>query len=103
MIGEKTYPGLAKRFYALYKNIDLYSEHGSSEALTSSKGIIPNQKDLSTIKDGKVTRNQEVYILDSRQKLLPIGATGEIYVSGYGLANGYLGDKELTREKFPSL
>ena len=99
LTGEKTYPELARRFYSQYAHITLASNYGGSEILTAVNINIPDQKDLSIIKDGRPTRNQQVYILDQNQKPPPIGATGEIYVSGYGLANGYI-DKKQTKERF---
>ena len=99
LTGEKTHPGLAQRFYSLYGHITLTTDGGCTEALSYSNGIIPKDKNLQTVKEGKATRNQQVYILDNNQKPLPIGATGEIYVSGYGLANGYI-DKKQTKERF---
>ncbi|SFA56837.1 amino acid adenylation domain-containing protein [Paracoccus halophilus] len=39
-------------------------------------------------------------LLDHRLRPVPIGATGEIHVSGPGLASGYLGRPELTADKF---
>ena len=99
LTGEKTHPGLARRFYGLYGHITLTTDGGCSEALSYSNGIIPRNKNLSVIKDGQTTRNQQIYVLDKRRGLLPIGATGEIYVSGYGLANGYI-DKRQTGKRF---
>ena len=99
LTGEKTHPGLAQRFYSLYGHITLTTDGGCSEVLSYSSYLIPKGDNLQTIKEGKATRNQQVYILDNNQKPLPIGATGEIYVSGYGLANGYI-DKKQTKERF---
>jgi amino acid adenylation domain-containing protein/thioester reductase-like protein/non-ribosomal peptide synthase protein (TIGR01720 family) len=49
---------------------------------------------------GTPINNTEVYILDGHNKLLPIGAAGELCISGDGLARGYLNKPELTAEKF---
>ncbi len=44
--------------------------------------------------------NTKIYILGTDEKLLPFGAIGEIYVSGAGLAQGYLNNPEMTHQKF---
>ena len=42
----------------------------------------------------------DVYVLDPRQRLVPPGVTGEIYVGGAGVAQGYLNRPDLTRARF---
>ncbi len=42
----------------------------------------------------------QVYILDQRRQLVPIGVPGEMFVGGAGLARGYLKRPELTAERF---
>jgi amino acid adenylation domain-containing protein len=49
---------------------------------------------------GKAIPDQKLYILDSNLVPLPLGATGELYVGGAGLARGYLNQPELTANKF---
>jgi tyrocidine synthetase-3 len=54
----------------------------------------------SLIPIGRPIGNTSLYILDHAQCLLPIGVKGELYVSGAGLARGYLNNPEITAEKF---
>jgi len=49
---------------------------------------------------GSPVNNTRIYIIDKANKLLPIGVTGELCISGDGLARGYLKKPELTAEKF---
>ncbi|MFJ6140292.1 amino acid adenylation domain-containing protein [Kitasatospora sp. NPDC092286] len=45
----------------------------------------------------------EVRVLDGRGRPVPVGVQGEIHISGVCLADGYLGDPELTAERFAAL
>ncbi len=53
-----------------------------------------------TVPIGKPLPNQKLWILDSRQRLLPVGVAGELHISGAGVARGYNRRLELTAEKF---
>ncbi len=49
---------------------------------------------------GKPIANTEIYILDECRHLVPLGVSGELYIAGAGLAQGYLNREDLTAEKF---
>ncbi|QRF31060.1 non-ribosomal peptide synthetase [Bacillus safensis] len=54
----------------------------------------------SNISIGKPISNTQMYILDSSLQLQPIGVVGDLFISGDGVARGYLNKPELTKQRF---
>ena len=49
---------------------------------------------------GKPIANTQVYVLNEALSPCTAGVSGELFVSGYGLARGYLHNPEMTQSKF---
>ncbi|MER5866501.1 amino acid adenylation domain-containing protein [Kitasatospora sp. NPDC002040] len=54
----------------------------------------------STIPVGRALNGKQLWVLDHELSLLPPGVTGELYMSGLGLAHGYTAQPALTAERF---
>lgn len=82
----------------LFGRADIYNTYGPSETtVCATYHHVTSLEDAGLI--GKPVDGYRIYILDSFQRRLPWGKTGEIYIEG-GLARGYLGNALLTEEKF---
>lgn len=59
-------------------------------------------EDTLTVPIGRPISNTQFYVLNSKMKVLPIGATGELFIGGAGVSEGYHNRAELTKSKFIS-
>lgn len=94
--GEKLKPVLTSGLS--YELIDYYGPTECTVYATFKKVIDENGQYVSSI--GKPIANAKAYILGEQMELLPLGATGELYIGGTLLAKGYLNNEELTTTKF---
>lgn len=99
--GEALGVNLQERFFERLGGAELHNLYGPTEAAidVTSWRCEPNDR-RSSVPIGRPIANTQLYILDERLELIPVGATGELYLGGAGLARGYHGRPELTAEKF---
>lgn len=95
--GSASSPHLVKEWSTLYLNG--YGPTETTVIVTTWKDETKEQQ-LSSVPIGRPIINMNVYILNEHKQLQPIGIPGEIYISGVGLARGYLNLPKLTEEKF---
>ncbi len=93
--GEACEQDLAARWNSRYRFFNAYGPTEASVVATLTQ-VLPGQQ----VTIGRPLHNVSALILDSRQALLPVGVAGELYLSGVGLARGYLGQPALSAERF---
>ncbi|GMQ55836.1 non-ribosomal peptide synthetase [Vallitalea sediminicola] len=101
--GEDLKVNLAKEIYNSFgKNVDIYNEYGPTEAVVGCMiHKYDETKDKGTsVPIGHPADNVQIYILDKDLNAVLTGLEGEIYISGDGVARGYLNRNDLTQEKF---
>jgi amino acid adenylation domain-containing protein len=90
------------KLFKRLENCTLYNFYGPTEADLVTAYTFSEKPDEWPIYPpiGKAAVNVQVYLLDSNLQPVPIGVPGELYVSGDGLARGYLNRADLTNQKF---
>ncbi|MCM2677362.1 non-ribosomal peptide synthetase [Alkalicoccobacillus plakortidis] len=79
------------------KLINMYGITETTVHVTYAE-VEPGKRDQSHI--GSPIPDLSIYVLDDWLQPVPDGMTGEMYVSGAGLADGYVGRPSLTAERF---
>ncbi|HVT61656.1 MAG TPA: amino acid adenylation domain-containing protein, partial [Thermoanaerobaculia bacterium] len=74
--------------------------YGPSEDTTYSTYTVVPAERSAAVTIGRPVGGGRAFVLDARQRLLPLGVPGELHLGGEGLARGYLGRPELTAERF---
>lgn len=95
--GEAMPPELAAQLVPAVRR--LWNMYGPTETTVWSTAYVVTDPD-QPILIGRPIANTLCYILDSQNQPMPIGVTGELYLAGDGLANGYLNRPELTAAAF---
>ena len=80
-------------------NYQVANGYGPSEN-TVCASIFETDRFYENIPIGKPIYNNKIFILDRFDNLQPVGAPGELCISGASLSRGYLNRPELTRMRF---
>lgn len=100
--GDLLSPELCKKVSSKFKNIQIYNEYGPTEATVGCM-IYKYSKEsniYNSVPIGIPIDNTQIYLLDKDLNSVPLGFSGELYISGVGLSKGYLNNSELTSKNF---
>lgn len=101
--GEPINKKIIEKFMVMHPHVQIVNHYGPTEATIGCISHILTNEDLETgesIPIGTPISNNNAFIIDPNNKLLPRGFEGELAVSGVGLSKGYLNTNVSENEKF---
>ena len=100
--GESMTQALITEFRKLGKrDLRLVNAYGPAEITVSIGSVdIDYHRESDLHKPVHLFPNYSVYVLDSKMEPVPVGVPGEIYISGAGVAQGYLNNEALNEDRF---
>ncbi|MBZ9640544.1 non-ribosomal peptide synthetase, partial [Streptomyces sp. PSKA30] len=98
--GEAVDPLMVRRVMELAAPKHLLHVYGPTETTTFATWHVVERVEGGSVPIGGPVSGNRLYVLDSALRPVPPGVAGELYVSGAGLARGYLDRPGLTGERF---
>ena len=100
--GDVVPAGAVRRVLAACPGLVVVDGYGPTETTTFATAYrMPDQHAVPDIVPiGRPLDNMRVYVLDPDLRPVPVGAPGELYIAGAGLARGYLDRPGLTAQRF---
>lgn len=100
--GEVVPHEAAARVLDLHRGLVITNGYGPTEntTFTTTHTVRSSTEIDGPLPIGRPIAGTRVFVLDRNARLVPPGATGELYAAGTGLADGYLGDEAETKSRF---
>jgi amino acid adenylation domain-containing protein len=96
VLGDEMYRRFRERFRAW-----MFHGYGPAEATIGvSCRVFEPDRAAARVSIGRPNPNTQVRVLDDEYNPVPVGAVGELFISGLPLARGYLGDARRTADRF---
>ena len=99
LVGGEAIDGATWLELAAQGDVTYYNVYGPTEcSVDTTQCLIQTSQGIPVI--GRPLDNVQVFALDRQLQPVPIGACGELFIGGDGLARGYLDQPELTAQRF---
>ena len=101
--GEVLRADLALQIHESFgEQVEIYNEYGPTEATVGCMihRFDPYRDRQASVPIGQPAANVQIYVLDEALQPVAENVTGELYISGTSLAQGYLNREALTEERF---
>jgi amino acid adenylation domain-containing protein/non-ribosomal peptide synthase protein (TIGR01720 family) len=103
--GDVLQYSLVERVASLRPECKIINHYGPTEATIGVLTYLVNTKTdnyrlTAAVPIGRPIANSQTYILDHNLEPVPIGISGELYIAGNGVTEGYLNQPGLTAERF---
>ncbi|MEM7782112.1 MAG: amino acid adenylation domain-containing protein [Planctomycetota bacterium] len=101
LAGEVCHPNVVKRHIDRMPNTKLFNEYGPTEAsVWSTVARVDNETPGNKIPIGIPIPGAKIQVLGPSGKMVPDGVSGEVCISGPGVASGYWNRSTLSDQKF---
>lgn len=99
--GEELSAKIVKKIKSKNTALKIINHYGPTETTIGKLMFqINDDFDKATVPIGQSFSNSQVYVVNEKLDLCPIGVLGELLIGGAGVAAGYLNQIELTKERF---
>ncbi|MFO0760430.1 MAG: non-ribosomal peptide synthase/polyketide synthase [Byssovorax sp.] len=100
--GEALQRALVERVWDTLPRPEIINLYGPTECTIDSTYGVSDRRPTGAAMEpiGRPIANMQAYVLDARLAPAPIGVPGELCLAGAGVGRGYLGQPDLTAERF---
>jgi amino acid adenylation domain-containing protein/non-ribosomal peptide synthase protein (TIGR01720 family) len=98
--GEALAPATAHSLRRALPQVTVHNLYGPTEAAVDVTYHVVSDADIAVVPIGSPVWNTDVRVLDSSLRPVPVGVSGELYLSGVQLARGYVSRPDLTADRF---
>lgn len=99
--GGETYPGSLMKYLQKNTKAVLYNMYGPTE--TTVTATVKDLTEARSVTVGRAIANTQLFIINEKGLLQPIGVYGELCIAGRGVSRGYINRPDETGLKFTKL